>query len=163
MPVIVPYVAHMLRPETEEAVHRQWPHATFVELEKEDEQAYAKLLLGLWSRGEDLTIVEQDIVPPTTARIDFMLCLRPWCAHEVWLGSNYSARTFGLVRFAAPIQRSLPDLMDRATHRYGPGRPLEDWLHLDVMVVRALEFAGIQVHVHRPPAEHLHYPQTEVS
>ena len=142
--------------EVHDALFKQWPDYGQWLIDPESDYDYGEYVRSEWRGDDDLVIVEQDVVPPPDSIMGLIGCPQPWCAHEVNLGTNWSARTLSLVKLSRRLQVRWPGLAAAALPRPGSGYPPTHWRSVDQALVRALEFKGLQVHVHQPPARHLH-------
>lgn len=135
---------------------RQWPDYGVWGIDPDNDYDYGEYIRSEWRGDEPLVIVEQDVIPPPGSIMGLLGCPRDWCAHEVDLGGHLSARNLSLVKFSARLQLYVPSLAEQALPRAGSERKQISWRSVDQAMIRALEFAGFQVHVHQPPAVHLH-------
>ena len=146
VPVTRPY------PETLAAVRRRGAPLTVVPLTGTD--AYYHLLLHLWQRGGDVTIVEQDMAP-TVAQLDELDdCPEPWCGYAYNMTSGYQA-SLGCTRFRAGLMAAEPDLMRVIATYEHPYVPAKHFIWLSDRIAWELESRGYTQHVHWPPVAHL--------
>jgi hypothetical protein len=145
----VPYVPMMLKDETVAALRGE--RVAYVDV-SEDRHAYWRLLRGLWASGEDVLLVEQDIVPHRGALADLDACPWDWCAFPYdYAGMALTA--FGFVRWRSEFTARYPDVVDGILERN------RDWLGLDGVVIGELHRRGEKEHIHGPEVRHLHYPE----
>lgn len=121
---------------------------------------YWDLVVTLAERDEPFAIVEQDMIPPVGALHGLYSCPEPWCGHsyDVWQGDIVTAYgdlgAMGLVCVKPPATQWLALVL----RGWGP----VTWSYLDGYVYRALRAPrppnaeSFSVHVHEPPAVHLH-------
>lgn len=144
------------------AVEREWPEYESWIIEPSDPYEYGKFIREAWLGESSLVLVEHDVVPPPLSVYRLIDCPRPWCAHEISLGDHLSPRTLGLVKFSRSLQLALPQLAAMALPGAGSGYPQVHWRSVDSALVRVLDFMRVPLHVHQPPAQHLHrYPASE--
>ena len=112
--------------------------------------AYWELFRGLWRAGEDVILIEHDIVvgPGTIAHFD--RCPESWCTCPYlwhWKGTYPWVKDrrpkllnadLGCVRFRAELMAAAPELGDDAilgelVENWRPGLPLPYWLVDDVV------------------------------
>lgn len=138
-----------MRDETERAL-ATYEDTRFVQLPKEDQQAYGRLLAANWNKGQSLAIVEQDIV----VRPDIIEAFRNH--PEGYICFPYPWRTdigpaLGCVRWSSEFMEAHPTVMDEAVAQN------VSYLQFDVVLMRHILVRryGIQPTVLLPPAEHL--------
>ena len=159
MPVVRAGVFEVYHPEATAALKQQWPDYEEWILSPHLPFDYATYIREAWQGLEDLVIVEHDVIPPPCAVPALLACAAEWCSHPVSLGNHYSSHTLGLVRFSCSLQRRHPDLAAQALPGPGSGLKQVHWRSVDSALIRVLQFRGVPVHPHYPPAEHLHrYP-----
>lgn len=116
----------------------------------EDQFAYGRILRELWEAGEDLAIVEPDIVVRADVCESFLNCPELYCAWPYqWLTNVGPA--LGCTRFRSEFLKKYPDVMVKVEAQN------VTWRQLDVVLMRhvlAREY-GEQPHIHLPPVEHL--------
>ncbi len=155
----VPFVPGMIERPVLDALEGEGRDYYPVQLDPEDDFAYARYWRGEWGRHLDLIFEEEDVLPPLDSIAALPACKREWCALEVSLGDHLSARTLGLVKFSYSLQHRLPDLAFQALPLSRSGDRSVHWRSVDSAIIRELDFAGVTVHIHQPPALHLHrYP-----
>ena len=76
--LLVPYVQGGLRPETIMALNTCGIDGDAYMMTRDD--SYHELLQGEWNQGNELVVVEQDIVPHATALDELLQCHSAWCA-----------------------------------------------------------------------------------
>lgn len=149
--ILVPYVE--LDPRVVAAI----PEPVCLESVAESETAYFEVLSRYW--GQDLIVIEHDIVIHDKVIPEFLACLEPWCAFPYRHRSGQVAPALGCTRF----RKELPDIMDELgaisttrTGRNDNSRP-KIWQRLDTRIHLLLSERGYKCHVHTPEVEHLFY------
>jgi hypothetical protein len=142
--IIVPHTRVM--PEVLAAV----PGARWEDVSADDE-AYWRLLDGLWAAREPFVIVEHDIVPDVAALDSVWACSEPWCA------CGYKFENFGLIyglgctKFGAGAMALVPDALERVAQMDPtPEHPPRHWCSLDSRLAAVLGRAGLRQHKHGP-------------
>lgn len=154
MRLVVPHVAGILRDECRDSVLAGTPHAELIELDPEDDSAYPTLLVNLWAAGDDVTICEQDVVPPVGWLTEFDACPWTWCIYEPLLRPGVS--WLGAVRFRAELMAVHPTAMVEAQAISDDGERPMVWRKADVRFERWMTERHITAHFHGPRAVHLH-------
>lgn len=157
--VAVPYIAGMLRWETEEAVSSWGGRYALYPLERSDPYSYATLLESLWARGFDLVIVEHDIVPAPGMIKGLLDCEALWCSHYYHVGSAVYTTGLGLCKFSRTLQEQLPGAAQLAAAHPKTGGGRMDWTGLNESIERVLTRRAVVQHVHEGYPAHLHYPE----
>lgn len=152
--VIVPATLDKLRPEVLHAIYAAGGDPWVWDLSGKP-MGYWRLVRDRWAAGDDLTIVEHDIVIPPNALADFDACPRPYCFHsfELFLGDVeqvYEQPGLGCVRFRSELLAAVPFTVPEMTWNG------EDQVGLDTRLWQMLKAAGYGPHRHEPRAEHLH-------
>ena len=161
MPVILALVEGVDYPEVQEELRRQWPDHSLWNVDPARVMDYGHWLREEWTGADHLVIVEHDVVPPPCSINALLQCSADWCAHPIWLGDHFSERTLGLVKFSRRLQQRWPGLLKLALPQWGEGRSFVHWRSVDSAIMRVLDFHGEAVHIHRPPARHIHkYPES---
>lgn len=129
-----------LQPETEAALS----YATHRVDTSGDPCAYWRTLSSYWGMGQDIMLIEHDIVPPSDAVKQFRNCPEPWCVFPYPVDADAMlCHSLGCTRFRTQIQLPLP--AGQFT-----------WNEVDGAVREAVLGSGIaHPHVHFPPARHL--------
>jgi len=157
MPVIVPYVAEKLRPETKAWAEAN--HAQLIEIDVGDEIGYWRLLAEQWLAPGDLIIVEHDMLPAAGVTVEMEDCRRPWCSSPYPIGAGVAThiltRGLGVVKFAARLKDRHPDLLARVGEAGVDGVPLKHCWRLDTRLTDRLDLLGYRPHTHRR-SQHLH-------
>lgn len=108
--------------------------------------AYPNAIRDRWGIGEDLTIVEHDIVPGPGSLETFDECSNGWCSFPYVEGYMLAA-FLGCTRFRAETMAKVDfDWM----------REEPNWQTLDRLIWEILTDGGIRQHVHHPAVAHLH-------
>ena len=153
-----------LRPETQEAVSRLWPHAEFVPVGHSN-TAYHEALDERWQAGVDLVVIEHDIVPHDYVAEAFEACPKPWCqfSYELavgWVGVGDGAQSaLGCVRFRHQLLEAEPDAIEAAGRTDNTGVPENAWYRIDARLNLVLHERGYRPHTHLPPVTHLNPKQ----
>jgi hypothetical protein len=161
--VVVPYVRTMLRPETHRAVLQQRRRAEFVELAKTSPTAYARLLIERLTPDRTVVIVEQDIVPPARAIDNLQGCRHAWCTVAYRHGGELKTDMLGLAKFGSWLHTLHPRWIEAALLGGVGGHMWPHWRSCDTLIARWLRVQGIEPHVHRGEAVHLHDAPTDLS
>jgi hypothetical protein len=154
--VCVPFVRGMLRTETFHAVGEQRKRAEFVELPAKSPTAYARLLIDKLTPERTVVIVEQDIVPPAGAINRLLQCRYAWCTYPYRHGGELKTDMLGLAKFGAWIHTLHPRWIEAALLGGVGGYMWPHWRSCDTLIARYLRHVGIEPHVHRGEAVHLH-------
>ncbi len=155
--IVVPYIDRMLHEETVESVRQAgYPYALWP-LDPDDPFAYATLLAGLWNRGDDLIIVEQDMIVPPGAIKAMIKCEALWCSHTYDCDNDVPAYGLGLCKFSKYVQTIRPSLGEQAARNYRGVARRQHWTTLNERIIYLMEHWGYKVHLHEPEARHLHY------
>lgn len=126
----------------------------------DDDHAYGRILLEAWECwGDDLAIVEPDIVIDRSVVAGFHSCPEPYCCYPYAMTTNIMP-ALGCTRFSLPFREQYPNAVREALELpggYGAGH----FRSVDVCLQRyvlAREY-GIQPHVHLPAVTHLNEKQ----
>lgn len=149
----MPHTPDGLRKATYEAVLAQAPHAQFHRLD--DDEAYWRLLDGLWRARESFVIVEQDIVPNPDSIERFHECTELWCTHAYDYGIFGLYAGSGCVRFRAELLHETPGLIGRVGEMSDATHPKKHWCRLDGWTQQLLHATGYVKHLHQPAVQHL--------
>lgn len=156
MKIVVPFTN--LRDETVEALHR---HAAghdvhYVHVGDRDEQMW-EMWRDLWAAGEDVVVVEHDIVIHERVLPEFEACPEQWCTfgYPYAFGNANPYHGTGCVRFRSELIAAVPDLWDRVAVREGPHHPYKHWCSLDGFSQLELWPLGYSNHRHEPPVGHV--------
>lgn len=146
--------------------------------------SYWEAIAARWGRGEDLLVVEHDIVLHGDVIRQFEACPNVWCTFPYWK-DGWLDQALGCTRFRAEVQEqisaeeiqedcwascsecntawsvpSLEDLKDvrgwRA--RTGAAEVLGCWRHIDGKIIWAMGRHDQRTCVHTPPVGHLTFP-----
>jgi hypothetical protein len=152
MKVITVFPPDGLRQETLDALEEFWqPKALYLyEIEKANEFAYGEILAGHWRMGEDMFIVEPDIViRPDVVEAAILCGCEYGCFPYPWLTDIGPA--LGCTWFKSSFIRRYPEAMDEVLAEG------VSWRQLDVVLMRhrLARDRGEQPHVHLPPVVHL--------
>lgn len=154
--IVVPYCEGMLHRETVDSVRAgSYPYVLW-QVDRADPYAYGALLAEQWNRGQDLVVVEQDIIVPDGA-IDMMVsCTAPWCSHLYYTGTEVPSYGLGLCKFSVAVQSYWPTLAEQAARSYtGKARSMR-YEALNERYISLMNHWGYKVHLHEPAALHLH-------
>ena len=124
------------------------------------DESYFHVWAGLWREGEDVTVIEQDIVIAPDTLGSFDACREPWCAfgYEYACFGVYAGT--GCVRFRKELIAATPRLWDEVATMSDELHPPRHWCRLDGWSQAVLHRHGFTQHVHRPPVGHV---DTDVS
>jgi hypothetical protein len=145
--VVIPYTVRHIDTLRGAPVEAEW-HSV-----RGDPEAYWRLMCELWERGEDLLIIEHDVVPHADVVPQVEVCPQPWCLFgyadichaecmEAW------ANHLGCTRFRGELMRAVP-------HAVSSSR-IRDWHNLCDGIGENLRAAGYTHHWHYPPVCHHH-------
>jgi hypothetical protein len=146
----VPWVD--LHPKTRVSVALYAPTAELIELSRADD-AYYKVLAGLWEAGEGFLVIEQDIEVHAEVVPYLEACGERWCVYPYpgpagAYGDPLTYYSLGCTKFSAELLAEAPSLMaDLESH---------DWRRLDALMLPLLREAAGQPHWHSPPVNHHH-------
>jgi hypothetical protein len=131
--VVVPYTE--LEQETVDALVGR--DVEFVDVSGSD-TAYWELLNGLWGRGEDFAIVEQDIVVNSFTLTDFDQCPSIYCVSPYPYLRSPAYPGLGCARFRSGLMYRVPQLMAAvATYDFENHSP-KHWCTIDAAMLREL-------------------------
>jgi hypothetical protein len=159
MTVVIPYVPGMLHDLTASWAQAQTGAET-VELNQANDAAYWILLATHWANpchaGQDLLIVEQDMLPAEGVVDEMLACRWPWCASPYEVANRQSITDgLGCTKFSATLKQLRPQFMIEVGAIADDGLPAKDWRRLDTRISRVLRAAGHKPHLHTP-SMHLH-------
>ena len=122
----------------------------------EDDHEYGRTLELFWRSGEDVAVIEQDIVIGPHVVEGFHACESPYCAFP-YAWSTCIGPALGCTRFRAAFARRYPDAMRDARATPSAWGEPGHWKQLDVFLMRRIlrDRHGEQPHVHLPPVAHL--------
>ena len=142
----------MLAPET--AAAATLAGANLYRLDPGRDHHYAALLMALWRSGTDVTILEQDVVPPPGWLSAFEACPAGWCVIEPELRPGVA--WFGCVRWRAEWMAEHSTLMaDAQADNSTDGDRLFTWRKVDVRFERTARAAHLAPCFHGPRCRHL--------
>ncbi|HUX70787.1 MAG TPA: hypothetical protein VMV41_09780 [Cellulomonadaceae bacterium] len=97
------------------------------------ESAMWEMWRDLWAQGDDIVVVEHDIVIHEEVLPRFEDCPNVWCAnpYPYAFGNSDPYHGTGCVRFRAALTVEFPDLWERVGQRKGPKHPQRHWCSLD--------------------------------
>ena len=128
---------------------------------------YSELLRDLWSRGDDLLIIEHDIEIHAGLVEEARSCPQLWCTWPYngpgWTDPNSDPllyESLGCSRFSSKLMRAEPDLLAVAS-ALSQGLPAGDWRRLDASILPTLPERGYTAHRHFPPVLHHHRYEPE--
>lgn len=149
--ILIPHVRGMLQTATADWARAH--DARTVELDPDDDHAYARLLVWGWAQPGDLLVVEQDNVPPEPWP---PACADEWCSAAYPTDTALATEALGCVRFASTLKDRHPNLLQQVARMddISGGTPAH-WRVLDVYIARTLRALGYRVCVHGT-AQHLH-------
>lgn len=110
---------------------------------------YGEAVAGMWAQGDEIVVLEHDVVPWPGAMNAISGCEHPWCVYEYPFAPNALGHAIGCLRVSEELVRSDLDLPDMWA-----GVP---WNQLDAALYRALAAASgeREPHIHTPPLAHL--------
>lgn len=119
----------------------------------EDNEAYWRLLCEVWNCGEDLLVIEHDVVCRPDVVESMESCPEPWCAFgyhdmchpecmEAW------ANTLGCTRFRKEMMATVPAAVTGIPEGYG-----RDWHNLCDYIAASTR-PRFTHHWHHPPVVH---------
>jgi hypothetical protein len=132
--------------------------------------AYWELVNTLWHEGNDVIIVEQDIVPPADVIPSFDVCHFWFCTakyqystrndhiyggneHKGWLGG------LGCCRFSHRLMELYPNAIENAGNlerAYRGAHPARHWCALDGAIKDELWFRDVWPCGNHPESHHMH-------
>ena len=140
MNVIVPYTD--LHPTTEFVLRPYRP----VYVEVGGENGYLNFFRELWNEGEDIIIVEHDVVPWPGALEEVWQCPCAWGSYSYHMHGGIGIyHGFGCTKLTAELMAQTPDIWEQWT----------SWNMLDQKLFFAARGKGLEPHTHRPPVTHL--------
>lgn len=143
MRLICPYIELTLA--TEESL--EGLDVEYVDVSSDDE-AYWRLLSGLWTEAADFALIEHDIIAPAAFLNSFDACDHEWCAYSYRYKTWEQYTGLGCVRFRASLMRAEPHLMDGVGNMVIGDHPRKHWCTLDSGVQRWLGRYQRRAHVH---------------
>ena len=118
----------------------------------EDPHDYWRVLTEFWSRGEDLMVLEHDVVCRPDVLSGFAACPKPWCLHSYHNHTEQDSENWrnalGATRFRRELVRAVPDALSRIKPQY------RDWRNLCDAIGDYLRECGYWHHFHSPPVVH---------
>lgn len=157
--VVVPFVD--LHPRTRELLDEHVPGWIAAELDRDDDDAYWRLISDEWARPGDLVIIEQDIGIAAGVIDGLTACAEAWCGHPYWT-ANTPIIALGCTRFSATLKTNEPDIIATIPERRPEDVIGRHWLTLDAAIHHALTARGYTVHKHSPEVQHFRtYEQVE--
>ena len=118
--------------------------------------AYFELLAGLWNRtGQDIVIVEQDIVVRPECIGEMLACDHDWCKFPYHYPPFGFYGGLGCTKFSAFLQHWVPDALEVVATMSDAGHPPKHWCRLDAWLQDVLIKRGEREHFHGPPVQHL--------
>lgn len=155
MRLIVPYAPGKLRWETIEALQTAGLEPEYRLCE--GNHGYWELLDSLWGRcGDDLVIVEQDIVVNPGSVAELVACPEHWCAFPYQYAGRGLTAGLGCVKFSRRIQDRGDNIMQRVGDMPGDRtHPRKHWCRLDIQIAQEVGAWHVSRHIHQPPVGHL--------
>jgi hypothetical protein len=118
----------------------------------EDPHDYWRTLCSFWERGDDLTVIEHDIMCRPDVVEGFAACPKPWCLHKY---SNHDAgdseawmNALGCTRFRKEIVLAVPDAVSNIEPQW------RDWHNLCDGIGENLRAAQFRHHWHEGAVLH---------
>src|SRR5450631_3934552 len=113
---------------------------------------YWRVLCAFWARGEDLTIIEHDVVCRPDITEAFASCPEPWCAFPYSNHDDSEAEAWrnmlGCTRFRRELVRAVPDAVSSIPEQH------RDWHNVCDGIGNHVRDAKFWHHWHLPPAVH---------
>jgi hypothetical protein len=155
--VVVPYRPGMLFARTYDAAKAWDGGCRFVKLRNRGEKpdpdqynpTYPELLADLWEQGEDVMMLEHDVVPYADSLAEIAGCPRPWCGYAYSDGGGFrkDASNLGCVKLSAELIA--------VTAEFGAAeRGERDWRNCDSRMSRCAYVQKLRPHRHYPNVEH---------
>jgi hypothetical protein len=111
-----------------------------------DEYAYGRLLESIWSAGESVVIIEQDVVPWHGAVEELYQCPGLWCSCTYRIHGGYGIyHGLGCTKISSALMSLLPNLWKEPVR----------WDVADQRLWFAARAIRQEPHPHRPPVIHL--------
>lgn len=152
--IVVPYVGNVPG-----EVIAPLPRPLLVQLDRGDSTAYSRRMAAWWSTGDDLIIIEHDVVIHDRVLPAFWRCPKVWCVYPYHVAGSW-VTGLGCVRFRGGLLDVLPSAVRDANTIDDDGLRAGDWRRMDVRIAKVLHTLGVHEHIHWPPVTHLHrYPQ----
>ena len=107
---------------------------------------YADALIALWQRGEELCVIEHDVIPWPGALAALSGCSSAWCVYPYHFAPNKLRYALGCLRVSRELVQAHQDL-PQAWEGVA-------WNALDGAVYRALRAQQREPHVHEPGFAH---------
>lgn len=113
-----------------------------------DDEAYWRLVTGLWAKGEGFTVVEHDIVVHPGGIQELENCSEPWCLFPYYCSVGWIVDGLGCTKFSSEFIRQYPQFFEEpypacCAHT-------KHYCGLDRFIAhRGIEL-GIKPHVHMP-------------
>lgn len=155
--VVLPFVDGMLQVLTVESVRADVGlNYTLAPIDPHDPYAYGRVLVKMWNEGDDLVVVEQDIVVPAGGINEMLGCFHEWCGFTYHCNQDKPAHGLGLCKFSVALQLAHPELARNAARHQGTGAEMHvPWISLNERYHAQLKACGVEFHSHGV-AEHLH-------
>lgn len=115
---------------------------------------YPNAVRERWATGEDLIIVEHDILPWPGAIDEMIACPFRLCGFG-YVEHNALATSLGCTKIAHEAMR-LVELPDRSRTQGPPYERPVTYSTLDWDLYQTVESAGVRLDLHGPPVVHLH-------
>jgi len=164
-------VATALHPQARQSFRKHAPLGEVVQADAADWRAYWRVIAARWGRGDDLLIVEHDVILHEAVLPQLESCLEPWCLfpyrHPGCGPSGWMMTGLGCTRFRREFQDrvTLEEIASQAgncSRCDGKERKHECWMHLDGRIREAGERLGFTAHAHWPSAGHRSSPPGEL-
>lgn len=141
--VIVPYIE--IHPLVKLVLDKEG--AEYIKMQ--DKESYWKLLCDIWARGEDVVIVEHDIIPWPGAIDELLGCPAEWCTFTYEMKQGFGVHhAFGCAKLGSGLMSELPSVWQDVHTTY--------WRTLDSQLCEYAQRNRIIPHPHRPAVTHLH-------
>lgn len=154
MKVVVPFTARHLDTLAGAPDNAEWHYVG------NDDQAYWRVLCEVWNNGEDLVIIEHDVVCRPDVIEAFDECLEPWCLnkyHDMCHDACSEAwrNALGCTRFRARLQAAVPDAVLSIEERHRHWTVVCDGLGANLRAARYTHHWHGTVHHHHMDISHL--------
>lgn len=113
---------------------------------------YWEALRRFWARGEDLLVLEHDVICRPDVLEGFETCAESWCLHRYsnhdWSDAEAWRNAIGCTRFRRELIAAVPDAVANIEPQH------RDWRNVCDGIGSNLRAAGFSHHWHEPPVTH---------
>lgn len=117
------------------------------------DQSYYDLLSEAWSRGEEFTVVEHDVVVWPGALGDLEGCEHLWCTRPYYCSVGWIIDGLGCTRFSSELIRQYPRFLEEPFPTCC--QHTRFYCGLDRLIAHRAQELGIPPHVHLPGVSNL--------